>query len=200
MDNPLFSFDDDWQNNACINYSHAQMSFYIDGYKRAADLLAKNVIESNRDQDILVYPIAFLYRQYIELQLKDIIRESRIFLEDSPNFPEHHKIQPLWDLANKLMREIIAKHDKSAGEYITEEDIKIIGDVVSNFVKVDPDSFAFRYPEDKQGNNTMSGLQHINIRKLAQQINLMSDSLKKFDLVVGLMREWQDDMRQTYGQ
>ncbi|GAC19580.1 hypothetical protein [Paraglaciecola arctica] len=76
MTNSLFSSGEDWQSNACVNCSHDSIGLYIDGYRQAADTLAHKVVESSRDQDILVYPIVFLFRQYIELQLKRIIRES----------------------------------------------------------------------------------------------------------------------------
>ena len=72
INNQLFSPDTDWKNNACLNWCHDPMHLYISGYKDAADILANRVIESGNNQDSLVYPIAFLYRQYIELQLKNI--------------------------------------------------------------------------------------------------------------------------------
>jgi len=193
MDNPLFSSGDDWQNNARVNCSHAPMRFYIDGYKRAADFLAQNVVETAIDQDILVYPIAFLYRQYIELQLKDLIRESRILLDEGSSFPNHHNIKQLWELANQLMKKIIMRVDKTAGDYITKDDLAKIDEAICNFVDIDPESFAFRYSEDRDGKNTMQRLTHINIRRLAEHINELAERLEKFDLVVGLLRERQSD-------
>jgi len=45
-------------------------------YKRAADLLVQHIIETKITLDIntLVFPILYLYRHYIEIKLKDIIR------------------------------------------------------------------------------------------------------------------------------
>lgn len=182
-----------------MNYSHAPMRLYILGYKTAADLIAQKVIETDRDQDSLIYPIAFLYRQYIELQLKDIINESRILLSEGYGFPEHHKIKALWELASQLMRKIIATVDESAGEYITSEDFAFIETMVSEFVEVDPGSMAFRYPKNKLGYSSLEEIRHINIRNLAEQITELSKRLEKFDLVVGLLRDRQDEMHQTYG-
>ena len=96
------------------------------------------------------------------------------------------------------MKKIISKLDESAGEYITKEDLKIINKIINDFVEVDPKSFAFRYPEDKQGNKNLEGITHINLRKLGQQIGVLAEKLDKFDLVVGLLNEWQADMRATY--
>lgn len=198
MSNQLFRFGDDWKNNACINSYHDSIALYIDGYKEAADHLAKKVIESGQDQDILVYPIAFLFRQYIELELKWIIRESRVLLNDGLGFPEHHEIKNLLDIAWKLMNEIIDTFCKEANEYITKEDLEIIEKIISDFVEIDPGSFAFRYPTDKQGNNTMEGLKYINIRILAEQTNLLSEKLNKFTNVLGVLSDWQADLRSSY--
>lgn len=195
MDNPLFSSGDDWQNNARINFSPAPRRLYIDGYKRAADILVQNILETAIDQDVLVYPIGFLYRQYIELQLKDLIRESRILLGEGNNFPESHDIKNLWELTKQLLKKIITRIDKAADEYITKADLAKIDDVISSFAEIDPDSFAFRYSEDRNGKNTMHGLSHINIRKLAEHINELAERLEKIDFVVGLLREWQSDMK-----
>lgn len=194
VSNSLFSSGEEWQSNACVNYSHAPMRLYILGYKKAGDILAQQVIETARDQDSLVYPIAFLYRQYIELQLKDIIKESRILLSEGSTFPEHHKLKTLWELVSQLMRKVIAKADESAGKYITSEDFAFVETVVSSFVEIDPESMAFRYPKNKHGCSSLGEIRHINIHNLAEQINELSERLEKFDLVVGVLRDGQNEM------
>lgn len=198
MDNSLFSYGEDWKNNACINWMHDSIRLYIDGYRKAADLASHKVIESQSNQDILVYPITFLYRQYIELYLKCIIRESRILLGEGSSFPEHHKIKDLWHVANALMKKIIKEYDASIPDYITKNDLKVIAKIIDDFVEIDPESFSFRYPEDKQGNNNLDGIQYINIRNLYDQMESLAEKLNKFDLVVGLLRDQQSEMTATY--
>jgi hypothetical protein len=195
MTNELFSSQKDWKNNACINGIYSEMSVYIDGYKTAADILSENVVENGTNQDILVYPIAFLYRQYIELQLKHLIKESRILLlAEEQGFPEHHKIQNLWVITRNLIEEIISTIDSSINEYISNEEFSLAETTISEFSKLDPDSFAFRYSEDKRGNNTMKGVTHINIRNLSERIVDLAKVLKKIDLVVGLLQQQNNEM------
>jgi len=191
--NQLFSMDEDWKNNACLHWSHDSIGLYIDGYKEAADTLVVKVAESGCGQDTLVYPIAFLYRQYIELQLKKIIRDSQYLLECEKDVPKHHKINQLWGDANYLMKEVIDKFDEGIKKHITQEDLKAISAIINDFVEVDPESFAFRYPKDKKGNNNLEGLTHINLRKLGEEINRLSEKLDKFDLVVGMLNEWKSE-------
>lgn len=199
MSNSLFSGDKDWKANACLNWSHDTIGLYIEGYREAADKLVHNVIESGTNQDILVFPISFLYRQYIELQLKHIIRESRVFLEEGATFPEHHRIGDLWNTANSLMARIIKKHDQSIKDYITESDVQAIKTIITEFVKIDPDSFTFRYPKDKKGKNNLDGIQYINLRKLHDQMGVLKEKLDKYYLCVSLLRDFQNEMRAEYG-
>ena len=189
MDNKLFSFGSDFKNNACINCSFDSLNSYIKGYKNGADILAINVIESSKDQDTLVYPIAFLYRQYVELKLKAFIKESKLQLNEATGFPKNHKIKLLWNDTKKLIKKIFATFDENFKEYLTKDDLKVIEKIISDFAEVDPESFTFRYPKDKQGNNNLEGLKHINIRNLAEQIELLSEKFDKFDYILGLLAE-----------
>ena len=199
MSNSLFSGDQDWKANACLNWSLDSMGLYIEGYREAADKLVHDVVETGTNQDTLVFPISFLYRQYIELQLKHIIRESRIFLEEGASFPEHHRINDLWNTANSLMAKIIKEHDQSISTYITKEDIESIKIIITEFVKVDPESFSFRYPNDKKGNRNLAGIEYINLRKLHDQMEILKEKLDKYYLCISLLRGFQDEMRAEYG-
>jgi len=199
MSNSLFSGGEDWKANACLNWSSDSLGLYIEGYREAADKLVHEVVETGSNQDILVFPIAFLYRQYIELHLKHIIRESRIFLGEGASFPQHHKINDLWSTANSLMAKIIKDHDKTISEYITKEDVQMIERIITEFVKVDPDSFSFRYPNDKNGNKNLDGLTYINLRKLHDHMESLKENLDKYYLCVSLLRGFQDEMYSEYG-
>lgn len=87
---PLFQSDNDWKNNACLNFTSDPTHGYIEGYKRAADLLVAHVMEKGKDQDYLVYPITFLYRQHLELRIKEIIADGRNLLDEGSGHPTHH--------------------------------------------------------------------------------------------------------------
>lgn len=60
--------------NSGRNYQSTPQNWgmYTIGYKEAGDLLLQYALNVGR-QNVLVYPIIFLYRHYIELQLKEII-------------------------------------------------------------------------------------------------------------------------------
>ena len=184
----------DWQNNACLNFTPHKMYGYIQGYKTAGDELVNTAIEKRRDRDLLVFPIAFLYRQYIELQLKDIIQDSRSVLDEPEKYPQHHKIDNLWNLAKSLMNKVGNDIDPTVNDYVTEEDIQSISEKINEFSLIDPASFSFRYPKDRDGNENLPGITHINLRQLKDQMGLLSVLLDKFDLVLGMLREWKSEI------
>ena len=171
----VFCADKDWQANACVGWSHDPLHLYVRGYKRAGDLLVEIVLNSNRDQDILIYPIAFLYRQYIELLLKEIIIAGRKFLKESVKESDKpltdHKIDILWDKAKKISMKIFKDEDDPLNFERSEN-------ILMDFSRIDSGSFSFRYPKTKKGKKTLEGLTHINIRRLAEHIEALSIDLE----------------------
>jgi len=91
----LFTSQEDWWNNACLNWCRDGWSLYAVGYKDAGDILAREVENRNSGQDTLVYPILFLYRQYLELEIKDLIRTARRLQDLGGDFPKNHRISLL---------------------------------------------------------------------------------------------------------
>lgn len=190
MSEKLFGPDRDWQINACLNYTNDAMPLYIQGYKRAADVLTNSVMESNSDLDCLIYPIVFLYRQNLELRLKDTIRCLRYVLDDNHKFPHHHKIKLLWLEVDKLMKRIVAEVDKTVCEYILDIDRDTVESIITEFSNIDPQSIAFRYPGDKTGRNNLPELTHINVRRLVEQMDSLSTSLGKYETVASFIFNW----------
>jgi HEPN domain-containing protein len=161
---PLFMSDADWLNNACINQKVTHdLDLFAEGYKTAGDALVRNVVESCSHQDTLVYPIVFLYRQHIELRLKEIIREGLSLLDEGQDFPKTHRLDRLWPTVKEIIEKLWPDEDV--------EQFGIIGHVVDEVSALDPESMSFRYPEDKCGNNPLSGLTHINLRHLSEMID-----------------------------
>jgi len=48
------------------------------------------------------------------------------------------------------------------------DELREIGRLIGEFSAVDPSSMAFRYPEDKNGNATLSSISHINLRNVRE--------------------------------
>ncbi|MEA5534158.1 hypothetical protein [Crocosphaera sp. XPORK-15E] len=168
---PLFISDSDYHNNALLNFQDDMSYGYIEGYKRAADFLVIQVNEKQigRDRDFLVYPIVFLYRQHIELLLKDIINNGHQLLNNEIGHPKHHEIDKLWLLVKDIVNKVSPEEDP--------EEFKLIDHVIKELSEADPKSMSFRYSKDKSGQKSNPGLSCINLRHLGQTIDEVSSFL-----------------------
>lgn len=157
----MFSSGSDWWHNACLNYMGVDINTYAVGYKLAGDLLVERVKQTRGHQDTLVYPIAFLYRQYIELRLKELIRVGS-YLLDIPFSSKKltHEIFLLWKECRNILEQV------HPDEY--KEDFDEIENYIEQYAQTDPQSTAFRYPTDKKGEPSLKGLKYINLRNLAE--------------------------------
>lgn len=100
VENELFSPGEDWRSNSCVNWDYRGWGLYAMGYREAADILANNLNTCNLDT--LIYPVSFLYRQAIELQLKEIISTGRQLSEfHSDEVPNTHNLVHLWGMCKK---------------------------------------------------------------------------------------------------
>jgi hypothetical protein len=156
----LFIADHDWWNNACMNKRRADWYPYIEGYRRAADLLAEHIISrSERGIDCLVYPIVFLYRQHLELRLKAIILEGNQLLDRECALPITYNILLLWSQCKSLVKEIWPEGN--------DEELEAVHSCMEEFHDIDKNSISFRYPVDKDENPSLANVPDlINVRHL----------------------------------
>lgn len=70
----------DWVYDACVSFKTSTAYGRIVGFKLAGDLLLRSVQENPHTSDLLIFPIAFNYLQYVELTLKDLIHRGRLLL------------------------------------------------------------------------------------------------------------------------
>jgi len=141
---------------------------HITGYKEAGDLLLQNCLEGGR-QNVLVYPIFFLYRHYIELQLKEIIINGRLYLEERKRFPRGHNINRLWEECRRVVQEIDTSVEPNPPEQLTRESNTVydsLGNDINVLGQLDPSSATFRYPTDVDGNPITIDFAAIHLRQL----------------------------------
>lgn len=174
-DKRLIRSDIDRWFNACLNFTHDQLGLYVSGYKNAAEILNRHVLENRViGFDTLVYPIIFLYRQYIELQLKSLIKYGSILLDTPESFQKTHDINKLWKKCRKILEKI----------YEEEEDLESLSEIeegIYQLSEIDPSSEAFRYPADKKGQKTLQGITHINLKNIYEVMTRICGLLEGAD-------------------
>jgi len=165
----LFKPDEDWMYNTCLNKISDKLGLYAEGYKKAGDIVVHSLQDDRFEIDFVIYPIVFLYRQYVELRLKEIIRDGRQLFDEDGTFPEHHKIKELWKEARVILEKVWPDGPK--------EDLNAVESIISQFSEKDPDSISFRYDKNKKGEDTISDTEYINVRNLYEVINRISGLL-----------------------
>jgi hypothetical protein len=131
---------------ACLNFTvDAPWGGYAEGFRRLADIGVAHIERTGRDHDYLVYPILFGYRHYIELSLKEVIRDARQLLDKEGTSPETHNLEHLWNTAEPLLRAIADSPDT----------FRAVRECLGHFARLDPISENFRYPVTTKGELTI---------------------------------------------
>lgn len=142
---------------AMIDYSLTE-DRYIISYREAGEVLTTHVMQGGMS-DLLVFPILFAYRHWLELQLKSLIRLGHRWRSEKLRPMRTHKLEVLWPLARKAIE--TAFPDDPA-------DLDTVGSVVDELVALDPESMSFRYARDQRGRlNLPASLERVNIAHIA---------------------------------
>lgn len=141
---------------------------YMEGYKKSADELIDLAIESVdiKTLDTFIFPVCFLYRQYMELAMKYIYlkysgsnKEKKISVIKDVN----HSLLKIWNKVKPIILEESGKKEK--------EDIKIVDDYINQFDLFDKSSFTFRYPITKELDGILTGERRMNLVNLKERMN-----------------------------
>lgn len=179
----LFSQDGTIYNIACVNFSSEGWLGYVGGYLRGAHALIDLGLSTRAKRDYLVYPAVFLYRHYVELQLKSLHLLLLEHAERPKQFPKTHCLETLWREVRKGLKTI--------------DDQPVVFDaaeaLILEFQNLDPRSDAFRYPVKPDGGASLPrALQHINLESLRASM----DRLATFFGSVNLMIEGEITLRE----
>jgi len=186
----LLASDSDWHNNACLNYMHDHGTAYTEGYRRAADILIRHIDETARDQDFLVYPVVFLYRHHIELQIKQVTGLARRLLRDDDSRGGDkvtHNLNSLWEVARKLLVQ--------ADDTLGPSDFRQVSAVVRALSEADLRATGFRYARTAGGGRSLEGIHYINTRRFGEQMAAASDVLDGIDNGLRYLLDLENEMR-----
>ena len=151
--------------------SHIETNYWvrtyqiIEGYKGAAELLVGQTEDDPSLRDLLVFPIIFNYRHFIELSLKNLLNTYGTVVGIKRNWKDH-------DL-RKLWREFESMSEKYSGHI--DETTREVGKLILEFSIVDPNSFSYRYPVDTQGMLIPIEFTEIHLPTLADVMNGLSN-------------------------
>ena len=133
----------DWRNNACINFTSDNLWAYETGYKLAGDIVSEYVLRTKSEQDVLVYPMMFMYRHYLELRLKQLIWEGAQLINQEAEYPHGHDLMELWLKCRPILEEIYTKNASNSDPVFLDRAEQVIGEIYEH----DWNGEAFRYSE-----------------------------------------------------
>jgi hypothetical protein len=179
----------DYYNNSCFFDWSKTLGLYAFGYKEAADVLVRNIVKRNAGQDLLVYPVMFLYRHYLELEIKNLIFLCNHYQDNTANFSTIHGIDQLWGTCNKLLSEIFPN------ESITER--KETTRLINEFSKIDSNSMAFRYPHNKDGKTPLLNISKINLHNVQDVMEKISNLFSGAEAQIGEYLSFKEEAHQS---
>jgi len=184
----LFTVDGTWRDFARLNSQRDNLSLYAVGYKLAGDKLVESVTMNRENHDTLVFPIASLYRHYLELRLKQLIRDGSQILNTPLVFPPTHNFDSLWEKCQPILEQIVPTILSIEAD-VVHQTLEAIGELLAEFAALDADSMAFRYPTDKHNNALLSNVSDINLRHLGETMSKMACFLEKVAWPVSVTAE-----------
>ena len=185
---PVFSGDVDVENDALIGFTNTPTELYILGYQMAAERLVEAIRDEREPPDVLIYPIVYLYRHYLELRIKEICRLAMRLDHQDGNPMWGHDLEALWSTTLQLVQELPALEDEDLS------DLDFATHVIKAFANLDPRSTTFRYPDQIQGENPLDGLERINVARLSSMVKEASASLEGLAAWLAQLLEWEYDM------
>jgi hypothetical protein len=170
----------DWQHNACIN-NWMQFVDLADCYVQSADTLVESALSDRRFLDVHVHSICFLYRQGLELILKDLAWKSHYVATGAKRFAEkdwqelgRHRLHDLWKSGIESAREVLGIDFPSPPAAASQ-----VENLLIQFERHDPDSYSFRYPISRKKGRTHPSLTNVNLRVLRENVRQAFDHLMK---------------------
>jgi hypothetical protein len=105
-------------------------------------------------RDVLVFPIVFLYRHYVELQLKEMAVIASNLADRTAKIPVHHR---LWDLWREVRKAV-----ENLGGF-SNEDLTRAEAYLKQLAAADPRSESFRYPQTAKGERVPMPVKTLNL-------------------------------------
>lgn len=177
-------------HDAMLSGYHPSWSVYLRGYRVAADQLVEFALGERSNRDFVIYPVLFLYRQFMELGLKEAINYAlQLSDETHAKSRDHHRLGKLWHQFETLMKEV--------GDGSLDQHVKVVRNAVQQFASLDPTSQLFRYPEEKDGSPVRYPIERVNLPNLKAE---MENAATALDMITGGLSAMVDVHRDAHNE
>ena len=186
----IFDNGPNYNLNACVGNNGGPYTFYQYslGYFESANIIVEQLFTDNHHIDLKIYPIVFMYRQYIELMLKHLSLIATNLFEDCARYSKGHDLFKRWEDLLKVI-------EKESDLELEEIDFSEISSLIREFNNLDPTGETFRYPTSKKGEYFLQEISVINIEVLYKKMKIIYEIFENIDLRLSVLKEWIYDAR-----
>lgn len=138
-------------------HAWTRLVLMADGYREAADRLLDAVATDATLQGTLVYPVIFLYRHFLELELKYVLATYGRHFEGGADWKSHN-LMDLWVKVRGIIQ--------AAGEGVDQSATDVVEACIKEMSAADPMSFSFRYPVGKGGRPMVLAFETVDLGNL----------------------------------
>ncbi|MEJ6529328.1 hypothetical protein [Exiguobacterium sp. USCH10] len=186
----------DYYYQSVVGYSYSRVKFYpyVKAYTESAEYLYDRMSKNSNLNEILFIPMCYLYRNAIELAMKEIL-----FEECSYSFQEaigllnakKHSILALW---NSIKSDII-KHAQAP-----EEDTTLVSveKYINQLHNIDGQADKFRYPTDKFMNLHFRSSKKLDIENVYNFFDELANFLSRVCMMMSAQNELLAEMDAEY--
>lgn len=171
--------------NASIDQSgHSRLVLMSDGYKTAGDLMVEAAGHDDLTRDTLVFPIIFSYRHFLEISLKYLLATYGPTVGIEPNW-RSHDLATLWGSVLQVLERY--------GTTDPDDADSNVGAIILEFAKIDPASYAYRYPVDRNGRLLPVAQNDLHLPTLADVMNGIANYFDGCDAYLDNLRSASDN-------
>jgi hypothetical protein len=166
----LFAPGEDWHQLACIGWAKGSSYPRTRGFRVAGEIIGRWVAENGDEQDGLVYPFLFCWRQHIELALKTAIEDFNVILHHPDDPPTGHNLLGLWIRYWELAK--TADFRSTEGEHVAP--------IIRELHELDPKGDGFRYARSRTGQPHLATLGNLSLDAMGDVLERVANY---FDVV-----------------
>lgn len=151
-----------------------------DRYSQLTDYMESFRLENIKlDEECNIFPIMFLFRQYLELEIKGFYLYFNIDNKKYYNYKKdlfnNHKLSELWPgLKKKLYEELLDEEDED------DTIICLLNEIIDKYITYDDLSFCFRFPFDRNKKFYLDDNNQYDLNEIKRDMQEFDDLIHEF--------------------
>jgi hypothetical protein len=178
-----------WSLTACLGWSRGDWHMRIHGFRQAAELIGAYIAKHRHDQDGLIFPFLYNWRQHVELALKHLMVAAERLRDVSDKTPFGHNLEQLWTRCRASLEDLGGS---------SETELDNVGTVIAELHAMDPHGDAFRYPTGRDGSATLPGIDRLSFDRINDALVAVSNFLEAAETGVSVDLENKLDYEAEY--